>query len=68
MLRAWIDRLRTHRREQIAKDYGHLTESERIELERLRDEEGAIRGRGLEETSGRRFDHQLDAEEGRPRT
>lgn len=68
MLRAWIDRLRARRREQIAEDYGHLSEAERIELARLRDEVGAVRGRGLEERTGRRFDHELDAEEGRPRT
>lgn len=66
MLRAWIERLRARRRGRLAYDYGHLSEQERIELERLRDEEGAVRGRGLEETYGRQFDQELDAEEGQP--
>ncbi|MGZ4352660.1 MAG: hypothetical protein ACXVZ4_03865 [Gaiellaceae bacterium] len=68
MLRAWIDRLRARRRREIVEDYGHLTDAERVERERLRDDEGAIRGRGLEETYGGEFDQELDAEEGRPRT
>ena len=46
--------------------YGTMSAEERLELDRTRDDLGATRGRGLEETWGRGFDHRLDAEEGRP--
>ena len=68
MPRTWIDRLRARRRRELAEQYGHLTDAERIELERIRNDQTARGGRGLEETYGRQFDQELDAEEGRPRT
>jgi hypothetical protein len=68
MLRAWIDRLRARRRREIAEEYGHLTDAERVERERIRADQTAVGGSGLEQTYGREFDQKLDAEEGRPRS
>jgi hypothetical protein len=66
MLREWIERLKAGRRERLAEEYGNLSAEERIDLERRHDDLD-VGGRGVEETFGRRFDQELDAEEGRPR-
>ena len=66
MMRAWIERLKIRRRDRLARDYGNLTEEERIEAARMRGELGA-RDRGYGVTYGHDFDQRLDAEEGRPR-
>jgi hypothetical protein len=65
MLHAWIERLKTRRRERLAHDYGSLTEEERLDLARARGDLGA-RARGSGRSYGRTFDRELDAEEGRP--
>ena len=67
MLRELLDRWRERRAARLAHDYGSMTEQERIELERVRDDLGALRNRGTEQRAGREFDRELDAEEGRPR-
>jgi hypothetical protein len=37
-LKALYERWRAHRRERVAEQYGHLSDAERAEVERLRDE------------------------------
>lgn len=66
MPHAWIERLKARRRERLAREYGDLTDEERIDLERVRGDLG-VHGRGSETRFGREFDRELDAEEGRPR-
>ena len=46
------------------EDYANLTAEERIDLARARDDLAA--SRASERMAGRRFDRELDAEEGRP--